>query len=429
MLAVPCARAFGGVVVFPHNCARGKNYTCPECTKSVILKRGAVKTPHFAHKGSHSCTGESLVHMSTKEYIASAVPSPDFTIVAGCTVRCLTCTQFRGGPMYTAKTEVTIGSYRVDVAVYRKGRLYAAIEVCHTHACSAEKLRVLSTVLYGGVYEIPAIHLVVEKFPMQMETTRPGACCVRYCCALCRQKKLDNRWCEERTKRRRCALHVGQKWLAKALATKKRRAVHFGRRWLLLHRARRCGRLTKKTFDAEEKERLKPCDGCNHSIVMYTWGKTFKGHNIKQWCPVADEPGHPDSRVVNHDNKWYHTKCSPVCPECFESNQNGTWCDCKKTVMRPCQDCGHWFDKDTELFKFTVPRVERQDQNGWVCKGCVHTCLECDGKISNKQRKFGGKCYTCNRKRKLDELQVSDSGCVDCGKITGYKRCFSCHRR
>lgn len=47
-------------------------FTCPECNKNVILRKGLIKTPHFAHKPPVTCQygqGESEEHRKCKQAI------------------------------------------------------------------------------------------------------------------------------------------------------------------------------------------------------------------------------------------------------------------------------------------------------------------------------------------------------------------------
>ena len=51
---------------------RGKTYYCPECHAPVILKRGAVKIPHFAHAPDTPCEygrGEGMRHLLMKWHV------------------------------------------------------------------------------------------------------------------------------------------------------------------------------------------------------------------------------------------------------------------------------------------------------------------------------------------------------------------------
>lgn len=55
--------------------ARGRAYTCPECKRAVILKRGPIRIAHFAHKPPTDCAwarGESLAHLAAKLLLREA---------------------------------------------------------------------------------------------------------------------------------------------------------------------------------------------------------------------------------------------------------------------------------------------------------------------------------------------------------------------
>lgn len=53
---------------------KGKSYTCPTCHQEVILKKGKIKIPHFAHKTITTCDSysesESAEHLSGKYLLA-----------------------------------------------------------------------------------------------------------------------------------------------------------------------------------------------------------------------------------------------------------------------------------------------------------------------------------------------------------------------
>jgi len=397
----------------------------------VVLKRGAVNVPHFAHKSTRGCSGESLLHLSTKEYVAASVSDPAFTITAECNADAHEHVPpaFRGSRAFTGQCEVTVGAYRVDVGVFKKNKLYAAIEVCHTHACAPQKLRWLSSTLVGGVYEVPAIDLIDAKFPTCMSSTND----VR--CVLCVRRSIDRMRCALAISRRRLALRFGVAWMAKAKARRARREQRFGKRWLFLHRIKRCATVTKQAFEAEERERLKPCTACGETITLFEWVKTDEGHNAKAWFDVLhaniDTRIVSIPRVVEHKGHLFHVGCSPVCTECSMPNKNGKWCACKKTAMRPCHDCDRWLDKESDdMHRFTIPKQDRDDQHGWVCGACAVECRQCSRHVSKKQATWGGKCYTCNRKRKIEDMGVRDGGCADCGKQLAkewYTRCWECN--
>lgn len=60
------------------------DFQCPECRWPVILKRGRVKVPHFAHQpGSQPCAsgGESVTHMRAKTLLAKQFRAQGYEVV------------------------------------------------------------------------------------------------------------------------------------------------------------------------------------------------------------------------------------------------------------------------------------------------------------------------------------------------------------
>lgn len=58
-----------GTRVEAESADRSLHYCCPGCDSEVTLRRGAIKTAHFAHKARPTCgyaSGESAVHMAAK---------------------------------------------------------------------------------------------------------------------------------------------------------------------------------------------------------------------------------------------------------------------------------------------------------------------------------------------------------------------------
>jgi hypothetical protein len=66
------SRDASGAIVLAEDAQRDDEHWCPECLGSVILKRGTIVTPHFAHAVDSNCsmsTGESLRHLEMKRQI------------------------------------------------------------------------------------------------------------------------------------------------------------------------------------------------------------------------------------------------------------------------------------------------------------------------------------------------------------------------
>lgn len=59
---------------------RGQNYACPVCATPVILKRGSIVVPHFAHTPRSQCwltRGESLRHLTMKAQVGAWLQSKE----------------------------------------------------------------------------------------------------------------------------------------------------------------------------------------------------------------------------------------------------------------------------------------------------------------------------------------------------------------
>ena len=53
-----------------------KRYFCPACQDTVILRKGEIKTAHFAHKVSEICNQETILHKTAKQLIKSSATKP-----------------------------------------------------------------------------------------------------------------------------------------------------------------------------------------------------------------------------------------------------------------------------------------------------------------------------------------------------------------
>ena len=64
---------------------KAHNYYCPQCGELVIIKAGAIKTPHFAHKRQTACDGqfserESVAHLIGKQQLYSWLQSKKVSV-------------------------------------------------------------------------------------------------------------------------------------------------------------------------------------------------------------------------------------------------------------------------------------------------------------------------------------------------------------
>lgn len=58
-----------GVLTHVKDIVKGMEIICPECGERLILKEGQKTVKHLAHRGDNNCSGESVIHKYTKEYI------------------------------------------------------------------------------------------------------------------------------------------------------------------------------------------------------------------------------------------------------------------------------------------------------------------------------------------------------------------------
>ena len=115
-------------------------FYCVDCGE-MILKRGDILTPHFAHKTDSKCSGESYEHKYAKRLISYHINKWAFTDRCDCGV------YIRTHRFATANEEVPFGgTFRLDVAAFNgDGGLIGAIEVFHTHLIGQEKRDALNS--------------------------------------------------------------------------------------------------------------------------------------------------------------------------------------------------------------------------------------------------------------------------------------------
>lgn len=52
--------------VLPHQAQKWQNFRCPDCDGDLILRKGEIRVPHFAHRADTACTGEGVIHKIAK---------------------------------------------------------------------------------------------------------------------------------------------------------------------------------------------------------------------------------------------------------------------------------------------------------------------------------------------------------------------------
>ncbi|HIE70767.1 MAG TPA: hypothetical protein EYP98_11665, partial [Planctomycetes bacterium] len=377
----------------------------PGCDDPVVVKRGTVNVAHFAHKANSTCAGgESVVHIATKEWIASLVSSDNFRITASCYECYDQFTAFRGGSENAGATEVPYdsseGRYVIDaVALLKSGRVSAAFEVYHTHKTDTVKMRALLAATYCNAFEVCAIDLVGANYPTTFESIRPLRC--KVCCisaVVTRRDALEQR-------RARLVLRLGRRWLAPALVALKARRLKYWRRWLMCARWRTVASRARALHARDEAKRFRACTKCSEPVELYTY--TYE-HN--RWTKTRCDHTSTKPGAV------YHSTCAPTCPTCHEIQASGKWCACDRATHRPCADCNKWGDRKD---------MYSQYEESWMCGRCGVECRGCGRRISQTQ----ATCFTCSHRAKRARLGELLNAC-QCGrkKQPAFAQCYSCYK-
>ena len=144
-LHIPYAYTLNKTPVSPIVAEKGQEFSCPICDSEVVLRRGDIRQPHFAHKPDTGCSGEGVYHKVAKQMISLMYLRSVRKIMNSVTTfrRCPNCSRgvlFSQTPQYDdVACEVEVGEHRVDVALLRDGKPVSGIEVRDTHPVDDEK--------------------------------------------------------------------------------------------------------------------------------------------------------------------------------------------------------------------------------------------------------------------------------------------------
>ena len=138
-LQIPYAFTNDKLPVSPQVAEKGQDFSCPICDSEVILKRGDIRVPHFAHKPDTKCSGEGVRHKVAKRMIylmyRKSIDTPMISVTTF--RRCPNCSQgvlLSQTPLCDdVACEVAVGKHRVDIALFRNGKPTYGIEVRDTH--------------------------------------------------------------------------------------------------------------------------------------------------------------------------------------------------------------------------------------------------------------------------------------------------------
>ncbi len=157
---VPVGEAPTGRLVLARYARPGTAYRCPGCHAGLVLRKGEVRVPHFAHKADGFCSPETALHLGIKTWIARMLCRRLRGVRRGVPRLRVPCGGRRDafereGPapcpgeawLHLADLdfdqvrveEATPDDLRPDVLLLKQGRPILGIEVLVTHAVDSTK--------------------------------------------------------------------------------------------------------------------------------------------------------------------------------------------------------------------------------------------------------------------------------------------------
>ncbi|MDE0323710.1 MAG: competence protein CoiA family protein [Candidatus Poribacteria bacterium] len=150
-LKIPIALDNKNRLYKPQNAEKEKHYFCPACQERVILRKGKIKTAHFAHKASETCNQETILHKTAKQLVVQSIS--DWKLGKSDVPRlkrnCEVCRESIE-QLLPDKVEFAVLEYRidkefvVDVALMVENAPAAAVEIRISHAVDERKAKLLS---------------------------------------------------------------------------------------------------------------------------------------------------------------------------------------------------------------------------------------------------------------------------------------------
>jgi hypothetical protein len=155
---LPYAKTSDGKLVEPTAANRNEAYVCLECDRAVKLRAGKVRRKHFCHRVETTCEGESVIHkaakLKLKEMFEASLNGGDLPVLL---MRCARHSSWRRYdpctkvvehrftyPFTDIQEEVTVGSFRLDVALLEAGKVTFGVELYHRHRVPAAKTQGLT---------------------------------------------------------------------------------------------------------------------------------------------------------------------------------------------------------------------------------------------------------------------------------------------
>jgi len=157
----------GNKIVSAAEAIRTDIHTCIDCKQELILHRGKIKIPHFAHyPGEANCNPESWLHKTAKYLIWQYAHDKKLNVLTHC-YSCLAEREKLVTEFDRVRVEFKTDKFIVDVALIKQEKIVGAIEVFVTHECTSEKLS------YFIDQRIPFIEVMASDVLKQPNCLKP----------------------------------------------------------------------------------------------------------------------------------------------------------------------------------------------------------------------------------------------------------------
>ena len=136
----------------PSNASKDKTYQCAECKQRVILRKGEIRRPHFAHYSKRECSyyehpSESQIHKDAKYRLAEILKQKSLVSIGWqCqNTKCIGSNHDEVDIEYKDGDEVIVEyrspdkSYIADVALVNNGKPRYIFEIKNTHATTTTR--------------------------------------------------------------------------------------------------------------------------------------------------------------------------------------------------------------------------------------------------------------------------------------------------
>ena len=143
---IPYALDENNSLVVPTQALKGRQYSCPGCNQSLILRQGKVVRAHFSHPASTHCSVETALHKAAKLAIKKVVET---WIITGenrpvIQNRCFSCSSAKGqllpATVRSVQLETRLASDHIaDVVLTDGEKIVLAVEIVVSHEVSEEK--------------------------------------------------------------------------------------------------------------------------------------------------------------------------------------------------------------------------------------------------------------------------------------------------